>query len=221
MTQAGDNSPFRSSGEARRHPRFHTTILKSPLGDIVNLSGGGACIRCKGRPAAAPGQILQLTIQSPTQKIRVTAKVLRVIRRGFWRFEVGLTFVDLKPGLASALQQFAQFGFIPFGENDAGGPTNPPSEPTPAAQHTGSRRPTLRAFLEIPDPYEQLGIAPSADAEEIKSAYRRIARTCHPDVNNDPAAAARFIACTQAYELLVDPERRREYDEDQAARHAA
>lgn len=220
MSQAADNPAFRSSGEARRHPRFQTSILKSPLGDIVNLSGGGACIRCKGRPSAAPGQILQLTIQSPTQKIRVTAKILRVIRRGLWRFEVGLAFVDLKPGLATALQQFAQFGFIPFGEGDTGSPATPASEPPPAAQSSQKRQP-LRAFLEIPNPYEQLGVHPGADAEEIKSAYRRIARTCHPDVNNDPAAAARFIACTQAYELLVDPARRREYDEVVATREAA
>jgi len=63
------------------------------------------------------------------------------------------------------------------------------------------------------DPYLTLGIGRDASTEEIKSAYRRIARRLHPDVNHDSlGATSQFQDVTLAYELLLDPIRRREYD---------
>ncbi len=62
------------------------------------------------------------------------------------------------------------------------------------------------------DHYAVLGVARNASTEEIRSAYRRLARRYHPDVNADPEAHARFKEITQAYEILSDPERRQRYD---------
>ncbi|MEI6668602.1 MAG: J domain-containing protein [Acidobacteriota bacterium] len=63
------------------------------------------------------------------------------------------------------------------------------------------------------DLYELLGVAPVAGLEEIKRAYRRLARRYHPDINpGDRTAAVRFRAVVEAYEVLIDPDRRREYD---------
>lgn len=60
--------------------------------------------------------------------------------------------------------------------------------------------------------YGVLGVARTATAVEIRSAYRRLASQLHPDINPDPEAAERFKAITEAYSVLSDPEWRRVYD---------
>lgn len=61
------------------------------------------------------------------------------------------------------------------------------------------------------DYYEVLGVTPGAGAEEIKRAYRQLARRYHPDISGDDRGAA-FLEVSRAYEVLRDPERRRSYD---------
>ncbi|UCR89431.1 molecular chaperone DnaJ [Mycetocola spongiae] len=62
------------------------------------------------------------------------------------------------------------------------------------------------------DHYEVLGVAQDASVEEIKKAYRKLARQLHPDVNPAEDAQERFKAVTHAYDVLSDPEQRRRYD---------
>jgi molecular chaperone DnaJ len=62
------------------------------------------------------------------------------------------------------------------------------------------------------DYYGILGVRRDAGPDEIKKAYRRLARELHPDVNPDPALQERFKEVTQAYEVLSDPEKRQMYD---------
>ncbi|MCV2446625.1 MULTISPECIES: DnaJ C-terminal domain-containing protein [Paracoccus] len=62
------------------------------------------------------------------------------------------------------------------------------------------------------DPYKALGLARTATQDEIKKAYRKIAKTDHPDLNPDPAAHERFKAASSAYDLLKDPEQRARFD---------
>jgi DnaJ-class molecular chaperone len=62
-------------------------------------------------------------------------------------------------------------------------------------------------------PYELLGVAPDASADEIQKAYRRLAKKSHPDLNpGDPKALDRFKAISSAYGLLSDPEKRARFD---------
>ncbi len=66
------------------------------------------------------------------------------------------------------------------------------------------------------NPYTLLGVAKTATEKEIKSAYRKLAKKLHPDVNPDDAAAeAKFKEVTAAYNLLSNPELRKQYDTGQ------
>lgn len=62
------------------------------------------------------------------------------------------------------------------------------------------------------DHYEVLGVSRDASADEIKKAYRRLARELHPDVNPSEDAAERFKDVTHAYDVLSDPQSRQRYD---------
>ncbi|MGE5657307.1 MAG: molecular chaperone DnaJ [Actinomycetota bacterium] len=62
------------------------------------------------------------------------------------------------------------------------------------------------------DYYEILGVSRDADKEEIKRAYRRLARKYHPDVNKEPGAEERFKEINRAYEVLSEPETRARFD---------
>jgi curved DNA-binding protein len=62
------------------------------------------------------------------------------------------------------------------------------------------------------DFYEILGVPRNASQEEVQQAYRKLARTYHPDINSDPAAEDRFKDISEAYNVLSDPATRRRYD---------
>jgi curved DNA-binding protein len=66
--------------------------------------------------------------------------------------------------------------------------------------------------MQYKDYYDILGLDRGADAEAIKSAYRRLARRYHPDVSDDPQAEERFKAVSEAYEVLRDADKRAAYD---------
>ena len=62
------------------------------------------------------------------------------------------------------------------------------------------------------DLYETLGVSRDANGDEIKRAYRKLARELHPDINPDPQVQERFKEVTAAYDVLSDPQKRQQYD---------
>lgn len=67
--------------------------------------------------------------------------------------------------------------------------------------------------MEFKDYYKIMGVARDASQDEVKRAYRKLARKYHPDVSKDPNAEIRFKELGEAYEVLKDPEKRAAYDQ--------
>ncbi|XAR53043.1 hypothetical protein NMG60_11021431 [Bertholletia excelsa] len=81
--------------------------------------------------------------------------------------------------------------------------------PSRGLHHRRGARLVVRADS---DYYAILGVSKNASKSEIKSAYRKLARSCHPDVNKEPGAEQKFKEISNAYEVLSDDEKRSIYD---------
>lgn len=73
----------------------------------------------------------------------------------------------------------------------------------------------------INDPYQVLGISPGASTDEIKKAYRKKAKECHPDLHpNDPSAHVKMQQVNEAYDMLMNPARHQAHQQRQQSRQS-
>lgn len=193
----------KSSGDVMRPrgtERFPAVGLKCPMGEVVDLSVTGLRARSRGRPELKPGDSVTLVVESESQQIRVTGRAVWVKRAGWRSFEIGVQFVDVRPGIAAALGQLAQYGFVPSGGAAAGYKASAPP-------------PKVRAVVEIEDLYTIFGVPRDANDDQIRETYHALARKYHPDVCTDTEAQDRFTLISKAYSILRDPDRRQRYDQ--------
>ena len=69
------------------------------------------------------------------------------------------------------------------------------------------------SMAEKRDYYEVLGLSKGASEDEIKKAYRKMAKKYHPDINKEPGAEEKFKEINEAYEVLSDPQKKATYDQ--------
>eukprot|EP00271_Cylindrocystis_brebissonii_P017204 TRINITY_DN436_c0_g2_i1.p1 TRINITY_DN436_c0_g2~~TRINITY_DN436_c0_g2_i1.p1 ORF type:complete len:462 (+),score=76.74 TRINITY_DN436_c0_g2_i1:334-1719(+) len=109
----------------------------------------------------------------------------------------------------SARSAFATGEKVLRAESDTNGPSHRGSCP---GSWRGRRRGSRLVVHADADYYSVLGVSKTADKAEIKSAYRRLARKFHPDVNKEASAESKFKEISNAYEVLSDDEKRGIYD---------
>ena len=188
----------------RRSERHRTDVVKCDLGDVIDISSTGVRVLCMTKPPIRRGQIVAMRLTCSDGAIKVTGQAVWSKRRGLRRFELGFRFTDLKSGIGSAIESAAKFGFFRAVTDSS-------------SNTTTSRRRPVRAAVSLPDYYKLLGVKPSASDDEIKSAFRLLARKHHPDISKSKESEQIFIQITEAYHVLSDNERRRSFDMQRAA----
>jgi hypothetical protein len=188
----------------RRSKRHEVDSLSCDLGTVLDLSTGGMRVACAGKPPLRVGQGGRIKLRIPEGSLAITGRVVWLRRTGLRRYQMGIEFLNVKKSVATALDRLARFGFIGLG----GAADTAKSNPTQAA----GAAPKVEATFDQPDYYAILGVNTSATDDDIRDAFRTLARQHHPDVSSDPASQDRFIEIHEAYEILRDPARRKQYD---------
>ena len=138
------------------------------------------------------GDVQSYTFTDENHTIEISGTVRWISdAAGFTRkCQIGVQFNDLTPPIREALMRLAVQGNL--------------GEPG---------RQLEEVQVKYPDLYAMLGVTPYANQEEIRKAYHHQARRWHPDLNTSPGASDHFETITKAYELLLDPDLRKRYDE--------
>lgn len=175
----------------RTSKRYDTRMTDCALGSIVDLSTEGARIVCNSEPAVKRGHVFEISLTCGEVKIFVLTRVAWTsqVDKSVWN--IGLHFFDADAQTRSDIERLL--------DSAAAG------------------RELLPTTVEVEDLYATLGIAPSATAEEIRAAYRRLARQYHPDYAPDEESSRKFARISKCYMVLRDESLRRRYDELRSA----
>lgn len=173
------------------------------MGDVIDLSGSGLRLRTASKPPIAAGQLARITLKFSGKVARLRVQARWIKRAGLKSHEIGLKFINITPKTQAVIDSVARYGF--YCDDTIEGEST--SKTKSAA---GSR---MKATLNLPDYYKTLDIPRGADVKTIRKAYHRLAQVYHPDHNDSDEAPARFMEVKQAYDVLIDAEKRGAYDE--------
>ncbi|MEM9881956.1 MAG: DnaJ domain-containing protein [Planctomycetota bacterium] len=195
--------PQHGQDPRRRMPRHATDVVRCPLGEVVDLSGTGVRVAVRGRCPLKEGQSLNLPLQTPHGRMTLPSRVMWRKRTGLLGGCVlGLDFVGIKPNQSVVLATIARFGFVAASEvkSATGGATG--------GAGSVDKPERIEADLAMAPYFAKLALTPQASAEQVKDAYRKLARQYHPDVAPGPENQAKFVELREAYQLLSDHLRR-------------
>lgn len=214
----------KSAWRERRGERFSDALVKCALGTVGDLSATGMRVLCEGKPPVRVGGVLPTKLRFADGSLALKAQVRWCRRRGFKRHEIGLHFIELKPGTGTVLEAVARFGIAEAAKSmgaekpdpkpagsvpKSGTKSGAKTEPPPNAG--GGKERKAQVSFSLPNYFLVLGLEPDATEADIKASYRKLAVTCHPDRSSDPDAKARFEAINEAYHILSDPNQRAYY----------
>ncbi len=195
------------SGQTQRRTleRLPARTLAAMGGSLIDLSGSGMRIKVHAKPEHKLGASYRVEIRSSSQCVRLTARVVWIKRTSVLsrEHELGLRFTDVQPAVGRVLEHWAVYGYIPNANNIAAMPEVHTRTPEKQASTTKKVPPCF---------YAELGLTPDACQAEIHSAYRKLAKSLHPDICRDDDAAERFAYVARIYEVLGDPIKRERYD---------
>ncbi len=182
--------------------RYTSDVVRCNLGKVLDLSRSGIRLRIEDKTKYKEGQRVSGKIGCMQGAIKITGVVrwVKRVKRGVT--EIGMVFLNVDPKTAEAIEILAQYGFI---ERPSARKTEQPKSDKPPVKGKPNRGPDLYALL---------GLKPGASSQQIKHAYRVLAKRYHPDTAPDEQDAAKFIAISAAYEVLSDPEQRKDYDRE-------
>ena len=161
---------------------------------------------CDGKPPVKQGGVIPIRLKFSDGTLPLATQVRWIKRRGIRRYEIGLKFVQLKPGVEKVLEAIARFGMA-----EAAKHMDDSAERGQAGPRKKRRVRKPRAEVDLPNYYKALELSPEATSAEIKASYRRLATKYHPDRNDSAEALKRFEAINEAYHVLRDVRRRESY----------
>jgi len=232
----------KAGSSPRKHERHLTEGLSCVSGDVLDLSSGGMRVKSTERPPAKAGAVTSFTLRVGTKTLSVQGRMAWVKRASLLAgpYEYGVQFVGVSGAVAKVIDQLAMYGFVHDGKGEqkqapkwsASGATETGAAGSAGAKGadgapgaTGPRaeqaRPRVTVTADLPCFYETLGVTRDATQEQIRAAFRGLAKKLHPDVCKEPDAGERFAFITRVHEVLSDPELRERYDEAIAKRAAA
>lgn len=177
--------------QRRRYVRRGTETVTCGWGQVIDLSATGVRLRGEGRTPIKPDEVKPLTLIHGGRRMRLRTRLAWKKRVGLRGWEIGLAFMALSPGAIKLLGTLAEYGFI--------------TDEARAEAARSNRRPAPTDPDEVYQPlYDHLGLQPGATLAELKTAFHRVARACHPDVCDDPAKHVTFQRASEAYHALSD-----------------
>ncbi|MBX3379484.1 MAG: DnaJ domain-containing protein [Phycisphaeraceae bacterium] len=172
---------------SRGNKRYDTRLTDSVLGSVVDLSTDGARVVTRSEPNVRAGHVFEIAIACDGERVFVLARVAwtRKIDKELWN--IGLHFFDADSRSRADLERLLD--------------------------RCASGRELLPTSVEVEDLYAVLGVSRESSLEEIRSAYRRLARQFHPDHAPDEESSRRFARISKSYMVLRDESLRRRYDQ--------